>query len=52
MDDRLSLRGEDFHFFSVHKIREYFDDLDYGSEDTYISVFIRLDNAFDIYERS
>ena len=51
MDDRLSLRGEDFNFFSVHKIREYLDDLDDGNEDTYVSVFIRLDNAFDIYER-
>ena len=30
MDDRLSLRGKEYHFFSVHKIREYLDDLDDG----------------------
>lgn len=39
------------HFFVVSKLREYSDDLDGGSEDTMASVFIRLDSAYDVYER-
>lgn len=50
-DDLLNFDEQEMNFFSVHKIREYYDDLDSNNDNTIISVFIRLDNAYDIYIR-
>ena len=50
-DQVVGTGAREMHFFVVSKIREYSDDLDGGTDDTMASVFIRLDSAYDVYER-
>ena len=50
-DKVVGTEPKTMNFFVVSKLREYGDDLDGGAEDTMASVFIRLDSAYDIYER-
>eukprot|EP00347_Sterkiella_histriomuscorum_P023442 403334623 len=49
-DQILTFTEEEIQFTSVNDYREYFDDL--GADDnTMAALFIRMDKAFDIYER-
>lgn len=50
-DEVVGTAAKNLNFFIISKIREYSDDLDGGTDDTMASVFIRLDSAYDVYER-